>query len=77
MEDLSRGGGLDELLAFVGLDLQPPPLPPVDEFRFLANACDPRLIERHPEVSEIARSLGYDPIAFDEADLRRRYLPRS
>jgi predicted phosphoribosyltransferase len=60
------------LPAFVGLDLQPPPLPPVDEFRFLANACDPRLIERHPEVSEIARSLGYDPIAFDEADLRRR-----
>lgn len=77
IEDLSRGRGLDELLTFVGLDSQPQPLSPVDKFHFLANACDPRLIEQHPEVLEIARSLGYDPIAFDEADLRRRYLPRS
>jgi hypothetical protein len=76
IEDLSRGEGLKELLAFAGLDSQPPALAPVDKFHFLADACDPRLIERHPEVLEIARSLGYDPLAFDEADLRQRYLPR-
>jgi hypothetical protein len=77
IEDLSRGEGLKELLAFAGLDPQPPALAAVDKFHFLANACDPHLIERHPEVLEVARAAGYDPLQFDEADLRRRYLPRS
>lgn len=77
IEDLSRGVGLQELLAFAGLDSQPPAIEPVDKFHFLANACDLHLVERHPEVMEVARSLGYEPLAFDEDDLRRRYLPRS
>jgi hypothetical protein len=77
IEDLSRGEGLAELLAFTGLDSQPPAFAPVDKFHFLATACDPRLIERHPEVLEVARAVGYDPLQFDESDLRRRYLPRS
>jgi hypothetical protein len=74
IEDLFRGAGLAELLAFAGLGSVPAPVPPVDKFHFLANPCDPRLIEHHPEVVEVARALGYDPLDCDEGELRRRYL---
>jgi hypothetical protein len=74
IEELWRGAGLAELLAFAGLDSDVEVLPPVDKFRFLANPCDPLLIERHPEVVTVARTLGYEPLAFDDAQLRLRYL---
>jgi hypothetical protein len=74
IEELWRGAGLQELLAFAGLASEVEVLPPVDKFRYLANPCDPLLIERHPEVMTVARTLGYNPLAFDDAQLRLRYL---
>jgi hypothetical protein len=74
IEDLFRGVGVEELLAFTGLGSVQEPFPAVDKFRFLAHPCDPRLIGHHPEVIEVARALGYDPLGFDEEELRRRYL---
>jgi hypothetical protein len=74
IEDLFRGEGLEELLTFVGLPALMEPVPFVDRFHFLANECDPRRIAQHAEVVELARVLGYDPLAFDEPSLRRRYL---
>jgi hypothetical protein len=74
IEELFRGERLQELLAFTALPAAPASVPAVDRFHFLANPCDPWLIERHPEVVELARALGYDPLDFDEEGLRRRYL---
>jgi hypothetical protein len=77
-EDLLRGEALARLVAFANLDAaaaRAPGLEIVDEFRAYAWFwCDPRRIENHPEVLEIADALGYDPLDFDEAALRRRYV---
>ncbi|MGA8808001.1 MAG: hypothetical protein WB973_08990 [Thermoanaerobaculia bacterium] len=74
IEDLFAGQRIDELLDFAGLQAVAPQMKPVDKFHFLADPCDPRLIERHPEVMEVARACGYDPIDYDEHALRNRYL---
>jgi hypothetical protein len=59
---------------FAGIPSAPTSVAVFDKFHFLANPCDPRLIVRHPEVMDVARAVGYDPLDFDEAELRRRYL---
>lgn len=73
-EDLFAGRRMDELLDFAGFHSAGPRMNAVDKFHFLANCCDPRLIERHPEVMEVARACGYDPFDYDEGALRSRYL---
>jgi hypothetical protein len=74
-EDLARGDALVRLLDFAGAEVRDVPRPGmVDQFRYITDAwADPRLIEQHPDVMEVARVLGYDPLAFDAAKLRRRY----
>jgi len=77
-EDLVRGEGLESLLAFAGAESalveRDEGESEVDAFHFVTTFwSDPRLIERHPEVLAVARALGYDPLAFDEARLRERY----
>lgn len=74
-EDLASGGALPALLEFAGAetrDVRRPGM--VDQFRYITDAwADPLLIEQHPDVMEVARALGYDPLAFDAVKLRRRY----
>ena len=76
-EDLVRDrSALRRLLEFACAnapgDVTPPPA--VDRFQTLTSAwSDPRLIKRHPDVMQVARALGYDPLAFDAAKLLRRY----
>ena len=74
-EDLANGGALPALLEFAGAETRDVPRPGiVDVFGYSTDAwADPRLIEQHPDVMEVARVLGYDPLAFDVAKLRRRY----
>jgi len=74
-EDLVRGEALPQLLAFAGAERRDVALPgTVDQFRYGTDVwSDPRLIERHPEVLDVARTLGYDPLAFDADALQRRY----
>jgi hypothetical protein len=77
-ETLFRDDSVRRLLAFAGLagegssaDLKDEI---VDEFHAYAGFwTDPRAVLRHPEVLQLAQALGYDPLAFDEAKLRRRY----
>ena len=78
-EDLFRGGVLDRFLAFAGLPARNhddgAERKQVDEFRYGSPVwCDPRLIDRHPDVISLASRLGYDTTAIDEEALRRRYL---
>lgn len=74
-EDLQRGDALPHLIDFAGAAVPPAaPAGGVDAYHYAT--CfwsSPRLIERHPEVLRVATALGYDPLAFDEAELRRRY----
>lgn len=50
----------------------------VDEHHFqLADWIEPTVVARHPRVCEVAAQLGYDPTAFDDEALRRRYWPGS
>lgn len=45
-----------------------------DKFHYLASVwSDPGLIEQHPVVMDLARRIGYDPLAFDTVKLRKRY----
>jgi hypothetical protein len=75
-EELVRGDAYPRLLNFAGAAGAPtPPEDVVDEYRYVTRFwSSPGLIERHPAVLRIAAELGYDPLAFDEAELRRRYL---
>lgn len=47
----------------------------VDAHRSVAGLwCDPAAITWHPDVVELSARLGYDALAFDAGQLRRRYL---
>ncbi len=80
-EKLFSDDSIDALLDFAGLrdGLTRTPLNDeragiVDKFHAYAGFwTDPRAIVRHPEVMELAAVLRYDPLAFDEGSLRRRY----
>jgi hypothetical protein len=74
-EDLLRGAALPRLLEFTGIDADSTsPARAVDDFHFVTTSwSDPRAIGRHPEVVRVAEALGYDPLRFDEEQLRRRY----
>lgn len=74
IEELFAGRRVDELLDFAGVAAAPARVEPVDRFHFLANVCDPSLIQRHEEVMEVARACAYDPLDYDEAGLYRRYV---
>lgn len=68
---------LDRILALAGLQVGGKStfhVDRVDRFHYASPVWfDPRLIERHPEVMRLSVRLGYDPLGFDEAELRRRY----
>lgn len=75
-EALVHGGDLPRLLEFAGANADTAAASPgvVDKFVHLTECwADPGLIERHPEVMQVAGELGYDPLAFDERKLRARY----
>ena len=79
-EELHEPGTIDRILAFAGLDPaegeddSTAPARVVDRFRYMTPFWfDPRLIERHEEVVRLATRMSYDPFAFDEAALIRRY----
>ena len=47
-----------------------------DEFHHVCDSWwNPQDIQNHPDVLEVAKRLGYDPLDFDEQKLRRRYFP--
>lgn len=78
IEDLFRGQGIAGLFEFVGASAasasDPRDVKPIDEFHYFTDCYEPELIERHPEVLTLARTLGYDPFDFDRAALLRRYV---
>lgn len=81
MKDLFTAGGQARLTEFLGLaagaDLRAAAAEVVDEHHCqLWDWTDPGVIARHPRVCEVARTLGYDPLAFDTAALKRRYAPQ-
>jgi len=81
MKELFTPAGLARLTGFLDLGCGPELLGAaqdvVDEHHFqLGDWCDPHVIERHPRVTEVARALGYDPMAIDVAALKRRYAPQ-
>ncbi len=46
----------------------------MDQFQFLIDrGADPALVQHHPQVMEMARALGYDPLAVDRQAAARRY----
>ncbi len=79
-EDLFNGNVLQDLAGFLKL---PSPVSFTQERENSRDAyhyvCDnwwnPQDIQKYPEFIELALRLGYDPLDFDEAKLRRRYLP--
>jgi hypothetical protein len=76
-EELFSTATLKTLLAFAGIDarvkVHAPPA--TDDYPCVIGSwSDPALIARHPDVIELATALGYDPMDFDAAKLRRRYL---
>jgi len=74
-EDLVRGDGLARVLAFANAEAREVDRPGmVDQFRYICDTCDPSLIAQHPDVMELARTLGYDPLGFDIDKLRSRYF---
>lgn len=78
--ELFRADGLERLARFLGLPDHRPMLAAVDEIvdehQFqLREWCDPAVIARHPRVGEVARRLGYDPLDYDLAALKRRFAP--
>lgn len=73
---LREAGELERVIDFIGTGGANPvnPAEPVDEFRFVTRMwSDPASIAKHPEVVSIAAALGYDALAFDAAQLERRY----
>ena len=81
MEDLTadKPGRWHALLGFLQLPVERLPAHPqrqerVDQFRFLIDrVADPALVQHHPEVMEMARALGYDPLAVNRQAAARRY----
>jgi hypothetical protein len=79
-EDLFHGDALDRILDFLDLprrrSIYAARNQPTDGYRRTARTeWNPRLIERHPRVIEIAARLGYDATEVDEDSLRQRYAP--
>ncbi|MEA2416665.1 MAG: hypothetical protein QOI58_3322 [Thermoanaerobaculia bacterium] len=77
-EDLESQEEIARLIDFAGLNgaaaSEAAGIGVVDDYRAHAPFwCDSGLIARHPEVVALAGELGYDPLHFDEAKLRRRY----
>ena len=76
-EELSDASMIDRVLTFAGFDVtsgDATSIEQVDRYRSISSTwCDPRLVERHPDVIELATRLGYDALPFDELALRRRY----
>jgi hypothetical protein len=77
-EDLFEPGTIDHILGFAGLDaangeaIDGQQL--VDRFHHVSPRWfDPHLIERHPDVIELATRMSYEPLVFDEVALKRRY----
>lgn len=81
MEDLTadKPGSWEALLGFLQLPVARLPADPqrqerVDQFQFLIDrVADPALVQHHPQVMEMARALGYDPLAVDREAAARRY----
>lgn len=81
MKELFTEAGVERLASFLGIGVSAPLRAAreqvVDEHHCqLWDWIEPQVIERHPRVLEIARALGYDPLAFDVAALKRRYAPQ-
>lgn len=78
-EDLFEPQTLDRIIAFADITSAAAgkmrsPQQIVDRFHHVSpNWFDPYLIERHPDVLDLATRMGYEPLVFDEAALRRRY----
>ncbi len=77
-EDLFCGNALKQLTDFLGL-AAPDAMAlskSQDEYRYVCDSWwNPRDIQKHPDVMEVAERLGYDPLDFDEQKLRGRYFP--
>jgi hypothetical protein len=78
-EDLFDPRTLDHILTFAGLaasagSAATDPQQVVDRFHHVSpNWFNPYLIERHPEVIDLATRMSYEPLVFDEVALKRRY----
>ena len=78
-EDLFEPQTLDHILAFAGLESAAKgeatsPQQVVDRFHHVSPTWfNPYLIERHPDVLELATRMSYEPMVFDELALKRRY----
>lgn len=80
MRELFAAPGLEKLCTFLGVACAPELIATtrevIDEHRFhVPDWIEPSVVARHPRVVEVARALGYDPLAADVAALKRRYAP--